>query len=110
LVLHGLFGSQGNWGVHNKAFAETFNVIGVDLRNHGDSPHAPELDYQSMAEDVRLLIESRGPRAMHRARPFDGRQGGDAVGAKLSRLGQALGSSGYRAGRRMRAWGLGTTE
>lgn len=60
LVLHGLFGGQGNWGVHNKAFAETFNVIGVDLRNHGDSPHAPELDYQSMAEDVRLLIESRG--------------------------------------------------
>ena len=60
IVLHGLFGSQSNWGIHSKALAETFAVIGVDLRNHGESPHAPELDYQSMAEDVRLLIESRG--------------------------------------------------
>lgn len=60
LVLHGLFGNQGNWGVHSKALAEKYAVIGVDLRNHGESPHAPELDYQSMAEDVRLLIESRG--------------------------------------------------
>ena len=59
LVLHGLFGSYSNWGLHSKVLAETFHVIGVDLRNHGDSPHAPELDYQSMAEDVRLLIESQ---------------------------------------------------
>ena len=57
IVLHGLFGSQSNWGIHSKVLAETFAVIGVDLRNHGESPHAPELDYQSMAEDVRLLIE-----------------------------------------------------
>lgn len=60
LVLHGLFGSQSNWGIHSRALAERFAVIGVDLRNHGDSPHAPELDYQSMAEDVKALIESRG--------------------------------------------------
>ncbi len=59
LILHGLFGSQANWGVHSKALAEKYAVIGIDLRNHGDSPHTPELDYQSMAEDVRLLIESR---------------------------------------------------
>ncbi len=60
LVLHGLFGHQGNWGLHCKALAERYRVIGVDLRNHGESPHAPELDYQAMAEDVRLLIETRG--------------------------------------------------
>ena len=59
LVLHGLFGNQGNWGLHSKALAERYRVIGIDLRNHGESPHAPELDYQAMAEDVRALIEAR---------------------------------------------------
>lgn len=58
LVLHGLFGSSTNWGAHCKKFAETFAVYGVDLRNHGDSPHAEELNYQIMAEDVRGLMQS----------------------------------------------------
>nr|CAD7203099.1 unnamed protein product [Timema douglasi] len=33
-----------------------FQVIAVDARNHGDSPHTPELSYKHMASDVRLLI------------------------------------------------------
>lgn len=57
LVLHGLFGSLTNWGAHCKKFAETFSVYGVDLRNHGESPHADELNYQVMAEDVRELMQ-----------------------------------------------------
>lgn len=60
LVLHGLFGSLGNWGWHSKQLAEHFAVYGVDLRNHGDSPHADSLDYQLMAEDVRQLISALG--------------------------------------------------
>ncbi|MSR10995.1 MAG: alpha/beta fold hydrolase [Gammaproteobacteria bacterium] len=56
LALHGLFGNLANWGAHCKKFAETFAVYGVDLRNHGDSPHADELNYQVMAEDVRELM------------------------------------------------------
>lgn len=60
LVLHGLFGSHSNWGWHSKQLAEHFAVIGVDLRNHGDSPHSSELDYQLMAEDVRELIGTLG--------------------------------------------------
>lgn len=57
LVLHGLFGNHSNWGVHCKKFAETYAVYGVDLRNHGDSPHADELNYQVMAEDIRELLQ-----------------------------------------------------
>ena len=57
IILHGLFGSLGNWGWHSKQLAESFRVIGVDLRNHGDSPHEAEMDYQLMAEDVRDLLE-----------------------------------------------------
>ena len=60
LILHGLFGSLGNWGWHSKQLAESFSVYGVDLRNHGDSPHTERLDYQVMAEDVRQLIERLG--------------------------------------------------
>jgi len=56
LVLHGLFGSLSNWGWHCKQLAEQYAVYGVDLRNHGDSPHSDQLDYQVMAEDVRQLI------------------------------------------------------
>lgn len=60
LVLHGLFGSLSNWGWHCKKLAETFAVYGVDLRNHGDSPHSDEHDYSVMAEDVRLLMQRLG--------------------------------------------------
>lgn len=58
IVLHGLFGSQSNWGWHCKQLAEKFAVIGVDLRNHGESAHAPEHNYQVMAEDIKELLSS----------------------------------------------------
>ncbi len=60
LVLHGLFGSLGNWGWHSKQLAERFAVVALDLRNHGDSPHSDRLDYPAMAEDVRQLIAELG--------------------------------------------------
>ncbi|PCJ24872.1 MAG: alpha/beta hydrolase [SAR86 cluster bacterium] len=58
LILHGLFGSLSNWGWHSKQLAEHFAVYGVDLRNHGDSFHDGELNYQLMANDVRQLMGS----------------------------------------------------
>ena len=57
LVLHGLFGSQSNWGWHCKQLAKHFTVYGIDLRNHGDAPHADTMSYPEMAEDVKQLIE-----------------------------------------------------
>ena len=60
LVLHGLFGSLANFGWHCKQLADDYAVIGVDLRNHGDSPHADEMNYPVMAEDVRELMDSLG--------------------------------------------------
>jgi esterase len=60
LVLHGLFGSLSSWGWHCKQLAQQYAVYGVDLRNHGDSPHSDQLDYQVMAEDVRQLIVRLG--------------------------------------------------
>ena len=60
LVLHGLFGSLGNWGWHSKELSQHHSVIGVDLRNHGNSPHDAELSYPAMASDVLQLIEDLG--------------------------------------------------
>lgn len=56
LMLHGLFGNLGNLAWHSKKLAEEFSVYGVDLRNHGGSPHDDALSYPLMAEDVRELI------------------------------------------------------
>ena len=60
LILHGLFGSLSNWGWHSKQLARHFAVYGVDLRNHGDSPHADAMDYPTMAADVKVLLDHLG--------------------------------------------------
>lgn len=52
VILHGLFGISDNWNSLAKRWAESFTVYTLDLRNHGQSPHAEEFDYTVMAEDV----------------------------------------------------------
>ena len=41
LILHGLFGSSQNWSGMGRRLASHGKVCALDLRNHGDSPHAP---------------------------------------------------------------------
>ena len=60
VVLHGLFGSSGNWRGMARQLAQSHSVISVDLRNHGASPWADSMDYLEMADDVRQLIERLG--------------------------------------------------
>jgi esterase len=55
-ILHGLFGAARNFGSFQKALAQRYRVIALDLRNHGDSPHAPAMDYPEMAADVRETL------------------------------------------------------
>jgi pimeloyl-ACP methyl ester carboxylesterase len=57
VVLHGLFGSSGNWRGVARKLAMTHRVISADLRNHGASPWADTMEYVEMADDVRRLIE-----------------------------------------------------
>lgn len=59
-VLHGLLGSKRNWvSVCNYLRDSTNNsVIGVDARNHGDSPHDSSHTYLELASDVSRLITS----------------------------------------------------
>jgi esterase len=60
VVLHGLFGSSGNWRGIARELAATHSVFCVDLRNHGASPWADSMDYVEMADDVLQLIERLG--------------------------------------------------
>ncbi|MWD26445.1 alpha/beta fold hydrolase [Aquicoccus sp. SCR17] len=60
IIVHGLFGSARNWGVIAKRLSDERQVIAVDQRNHGDSPHADSHDYEDMAADLAELVERIG--------------------------------------------------
>ncbi|MBV8775684.1 MAG: alpha/beta fold hydrolase [Alphaproteobacteria bacterium] len=62
-ILHGLFGAARNWTAVARRLAADYRVIAFDLRNHGASGWADEMDYRAMAEDVRLAMCGRGHRA-----------------------------------------------
>jgi pimeloyl-ACP methyl ester carboxylesterase len=57
IILHGLFGSSDNWLTQAKIFAPSYKVYSVDQRNHGQSPHSDDFDYQSMVADLEEFIE-----------------------------------------------------
>lgn len=65
MILHGLFGTLENWGSQIKALAEQFQVIAVDLRNHGRSPHSDTMNYAVMADDIVQLIRHLNLTSVH---------------------------------------------
>ena len=56
-ILHGLFGMLDNWHNMARKLSEHINVITVDQRNHGQSPHTDEMNYVLMADDLSALME-----------------------------------------------------
>jgi len=60
IILHGLFGSSDNWRGLARQLAAHAQVITVDLRNHGRSPHSNALNYDLMADDVAELMADLG--------------------------------------------------
>lgn len=52
IILHGLFGSSKNWVTISKFLSNYGNVYSLDLRNHGDSPHASFHSIESMTDDL----------------------------------------------------------
>ena len=57
IILHGLFGTLENWGSQIKTLADHYQVIAVDMRNHGRSPHSDAIDYALMAQDIAELMQ-----------------------------------------------------
>ncbi|KAA2214865.1 alpha/beta fold hydrolase [Teichococcus oryzae] len=66
VLLHGLFGQAQNFASVQKVLAGSRRVLALDLRNHGDSPHAAEMDYPAMAADVLETLQDldTGPVAL----------------------------------------------
>lgn len=59
IILHGLFGSADNWLSIAKELEADFTVYLLDLRNHGDSPHSEEWNYEAMAKDIADFMSSQ---------------------------------------------------
>jgi pimeloyl-ACP methyl ester carboxylesterase len=60
VLLHGLFGTARNFGALQRALSARCRVIALDMRNHGDSPHAADMRYPTQAEDVRETLDAMG--------------------------------------------------
>ncbi len=60
LVLHGLFGSGTNWRRIARGLEDCRTVHLLDARNHGASPHAPDMDYRLLAADVAAWMDREG--------------------------------------------------
>ena len=58
VILHGLFGSHTNWQQMGRKLGQYFKTYTLDLRNHGNSPHSPDMDYSSMAADVQAFFRA----------------------------------------------------
>lgn len=58
IILHGLLGANGNWHTLSRTtFQKIARVYAVDQRNHGRSPHANQIDYPTLAADLRTFID-----------------------------------------------------
>uniref|UniRef100_A0A2I3NGM7 sn-1-specific diacylglycerol lipase ABHD11 n=2 Tax=Cercopithecinae TaxID=9528 RepID=A0A2I3NGM7_PAPAN len=62
IFLHGLFGCKTNFNSIAKAFAQQTGrrVLTVDARNHGNSPHSPDMSYEIMSQDLQDLLPQLG--------------------------------------------------
>jgi pimeloyl-ACP methyl ester carboxylesterase len=60
ILLHGLFGRGRNLAAIARGLAATRQVILLDLRNHGASPHAPGMAYPVLAGDVLETLDGLG--------------------------------------------------
>lgn len=65
VILHGLFGSSDNWQTFAKMLSDRFNVITIDLRNHGLSPHTAEFSYDLISKDLNQFAEDHGLREFY---------------------------------------------
>ncbi len=58
VILHGLYGNQGNWSTHARHLAQHHAVYAFDARNHGQSPRADSMRLEEMAADVAETMDA----------------------------------------------------
>ena len=57
VLIHGLFGALDNLNTLARHLSERYQVINLDVRNHGKSFHQAEMDYPAMVRDVIALLD-----------------------------------------------------
>jgi esterase len=60
VILHGMLGSSRNWQTSGRDLSTKFHVFALDLRNHGSSPHAEDMSYPAMMNDVLAWLDAQG--------------------------------------------------
>ena len=60
IIIHGLYGSSDNWISVGKELADNFRVYIIDQRNHGQSIHRDEHDYNALSEDLKEFMDQQG--------------------------------------------------
>ncbi|MEO0796476.1 MAG: alpha/beta fold hydrolase [Verrucomicrobiota bacterium] len=65
ILIHGLLGSSRNWTSAGRLLAEHYEVFAVDLRNHGDSPHADSMSFDDLAADIVGFMDEHGLHGAH---------------------------------------------
>jgi len=76
VILHGLLGSSRNWLSAGRDLTAHFQVHLLDLRNHGQSPWSPEMNYTVMVDDVLSWMNAQGLGRVHLV--------GHSLGGKLA--------------------------
>jgi esterase len=57
IILHGFMGTADNWHTLAQKFSNDRQVVTIDLRNHGRSPHNEEFSIPLMADDVLHVMQ-----------------------------------------------------
>ncbi|WP_286266675.1 alpha/beta fold hydrolase [Thalassotalea atypica] len=65
ILIHGLLGSLDNLGMVAKPLSEKYQIISVDVRNHGDSFHKSSMKYTELAQDVINVLEHLNIKRAH---------------------------------------------
>lgn len=65
VILHGLFGSADNWLGIAKDLEDDYSIYLLDQRNHGESDHHEEWDYDVMADDLLEFLEEQKLEKIH---------------------------------------------
>ncbi|WP_294609549.1 alpha/beta fold hydrolase [uncultured Gilliamella sp.] len=60
IFMHGVFGSLDNLNMLAKNLLSNYQIVQVDMRNHGFSPWSDVMNYQVMAEDIAQLCHNLG--------------------------------------------------
>ncbi len=58
VLLHGMLGSSRNWQTAGRELSASRRVYALDLRNHGQSPHANAMGYPALVADVLAWLDT----------------------------------------------------